>query len=327
VTGGIDGGLDAPLGGSTGTGGRGGATGTGGTTRTGGATGRGGATGTGGATATGGATGTGGATSPDAGPDLAPDLPSDPADTSTLGTGLVAYYTCESATGATGTTLPDMSGHGNDGTLSIGVPADGGTAPSGSGYSFLTTGKVGKALALAKAGYGHVSLPTAIFNGATDITIATWVNVTTAQNWPRVFDVGIKATPYHFVNSATGTKYMNLVPQSIGTNNPLLFSITTNGYNNEQTLSTTSLSANVWKHLAVVLNAGTGTLYIDGGTTIVNKSISLRPVDLGSIDYAYIGKSQFDADPYFDGAIDEFRVYNRALSPAEVQALYQFAGP
>jgi hypothetical protein len=328
VTGGIDGGLDAPLGGSTGTGGttgtggRGGATGTGGTTRTGGATGRGGATGTGGATATGGATGTGGATSPDAAPDIAPDLPSDPADTSTLGTGLVAYYTCESATGATGTTLPDMSGNGNHGTLVNGSPPDGGTASTGTGYSF-TSGKVGSALTLQKAGYGYVSLPATIFASATDITIAAWVKVVTAQSWPRILDVGVNANL--LVNPNTGTKYLNLVPQT-STNN-LIFAITNNGYTSEQQLKTTRLSANVWKHLAVVLNAGTGTLYIDGGTTIVNKLISLRPVDLGTIDYAYIGKSQFDADPYFDGAIDEFRVYNRALSPAEVQALYQFAGP
>jgi uncharacterized protein len=35
----------------------------------------------------------------------------------------------------------------------------------------------------------------------------------------------------------------------------------------------------------------------------------------------YIGRSQFSDDPYLDANIDEFRVYNRALSPDEIQAL------
>lgn len=289
---------------------------------TGGSPGTGGR-GTGGSAGSGGVTASGDAAAPDAGLDLPQDLSSDPADTSTLGAGLVAYYTCESASG---NLLLDSSGNHNDGTLVNGVPPDGGTASAGTGYTF-DTGKIGNALILVKAGYGYVSMPTAIFDGATDMTLATWVYLKTAQFWPRIFDIGVKADPYQFVNSATGTKYMNLVPQSMGTNNPLLFSITTDGHNNEQTLSTASLSAGVWTHLAVVLSAGTGTLYVNGGATIVTRSISLRPSDLGTIDYAYIGKSQFDADPYFDGAIDEFRVYNRALSAAEVQALYQFTGP
>jgi len=32
-------------------------------------------------------------------------------------------------------------------------------------------------------------------------------------------------------------------------------------------------------------------------------------------------------DPYFDGQLDEVRVYRRALSAAEVQTLAQFTGP
>ena len=37
----------------------------------------------------------------------------------------------------------------------------------------------------------------------------------------------------------------------------------------------------------------------------------------------YIGKSQFSADPLFNGLIDEFRVYNRALSADEINAVYK----
>ena len=34
-----------------------------------------------------------------------------------------------------------------------------------------------------------------------------------------------------------------------------------------------------------------------------------------------LGRSQYPGDPYLDGDIDEFRIYDRALSPDEVQAL------
>ena len=76
---------------------------------------------------------------PDLGPDLGPDVGPDVSpDTSTLLSGLVVYYKCESATG---TTLPDSSGNNNNGTLASG---------SASGYSFAA-GKVGKSLALSQA--------------------------------------------------------------------------------------------------------------------------------------------------------------------------------
>jgi hypothetical protein len=247
---------------------------------------------------------------PDLGPDLAPDLKSDlTPDTSTLASGLLAYYKCESTTGMT---LQDSSGKGNHGTL---VAA---TAP---GYTF-PAGKVGNALALAKANQAYVSVPPAVFANATDITIATWVKLTTAQSWARVFDVGVNAKLAN--NTPTGTKYMNFVPKNNGTN--LAFTISKDGFNNEQVLTTAALPTGTWKHVVLVLSSGQGTLYLDGAVA-GSGSMSLRPVDLGTIDYAYLGKSQFTADPYFDGQLDEFRVYGRALSAAEIQALYQFAGP
>ena len=251
---------------------------------------------------------------PDLGPDLrpgvGPDLgPDTSPDTSTLGSGLLVYYKCE---GATGTTLPDSSGNGNNGTLM------GGT----SGYTF-SSGKVGKALALAKAGLGYVSVPPTVFANATNLTIATWVNVTTSQNWQRVFDVGVNAKLTS--NTAAGTKYMNFVPKTDGTN--LAFAISKDGYGSEQTLTSTALAVGTWKHVAVVLSSGQGVLYVDGAESSPSSTVLLRPTDLGAIDYAFLGKSQFTNDPYFDGQIDEFRVYGRALSAAEILALYQFAGP
>ncbi|HSB02319.1 MAG TPA: LamG-like jellyroll fold domain-containing protein [Anaerolineales bacterium] len=44
---------------------------------------------------------------------------------------------------------------------------------------------------------------------------------------------------------------------------------------------------------------------------------------LGSTTQNWIGRSEYSSDPYLNGAIDEFRIYSRALSAAEVLALFQ----
>jgi hypothetical protein len=316
----LDGGGDVPLSGSGGIAGVGGAHGTGGISANG-VTGTGGSNGTGGARGTGGTggNGTGDVTTPDAGPEVKADAQP---DTDPLLAGLVVYYTCEDANGIA---LADDSGNGYAGTLGIGLLPDGGT-PTGAGYE-LVPGKVGNGLALHKAGLGYVDVPAVVFADATDLTIALWVNVTTVQSWSRILDVGVTPATYQYVNPSRGTKYLNLLPKN--GDSSLVFAITTDGYSNEQRLTAPSLPANTWTHLVVVLaSGGGGRLYLNGAEVDANSSLTLRPVDLGAIDYAFIGKSRFDADPSFDGVIDGFRVYNRALSAAEVTALYNFTmGP
>ena len=46
------------------------------------------------------------------------------------------------------------------------------------------------------------------------------------------------------------------------------------------------------------------------------------PRNLGSTFNNWLGRSQFVADPYFNGALDDFRIYDRALGPAHVAELY-----
>ena len=243
---------------------------------------------------------------PDLGPDMSPDLQPD-LTPDTAPPVLLAYYRCESGSG---TALVDFSGNGNDGTLSA------------SGHSFIA-GKVGQALALAKAGQGFVSLPQAMFANLAEITIAAWINVATSDSWAPVFHVGISAGLA--ANTSTGTRYMSLVPRNSGTS--LAFAISTDGYSNEQVLTSAALPAGTWRHVAVVLGSGTAMLYVDGQLATASGSVTLRPKDLGPIDYAYLGKSQFSMDPSLDGMLDEVRVYDRALSAAEIKAVYQYTGP
>ncbi len=289
-----DGSLDVDIGGrdgaSTGGSGTGGSV-TGGATGTGGS-GIGGATGTGGSatggSGTGGAIGTGGA-----------------GGVSTVG--LVAYYPCDQTAGPT---LSDLSGNGRNATLVTGTGGSG-------GYTFAT-GKVNNALDLVKASQGYASIANSGLSGATEMTIAAWVYLNTSSNWQRVWDFGTSSTSaYMFV--ATTNNLTNVVR----------FTISLNGNTSgaEQIVDGKSpLSTGTWTHVAAVLGSTGAVLYVDGVQVGANTAVTLRPKDLGNTPNNYVGRSQYSTDPYLDGDIDEFRVYSRALSAAEIQALYTYTG-
>ncbi|GAA5200583.1 hypothetical protein GCM10023322_78780 [Rugosimonospora acidiphila] len=167
-------------------------------------------------------------------------------------------------------------------------------------------GKFGQALQLNGQGQ-FVSLPTGIVSGLTDFTISTWVNPATVSTWSRIFDFGTGTTRYMFLTVSAGSG-----PR---------FSITTGGSGGEQQLnSTTRLSSKQWSHIAVTLSGTTATMYINGVAVATNANMTLTPSSLGSTTNNWLGKSAF-GDPLLSASLDEFQIYNRALSAAEVQAL------
>ena len=77
----------------------------------------------------------------------------------------------------------------------------------------------------------------------------------------------------------------------------------------------------VWSHVAFTFEdaTGSGRFYVDGSYV----GIHTRTVTLGTSDAPlWIGKS-FHGD-YFRGAIDQVAVFDRMLSPEEIQELYEF---
>ena len=72
----------------------------------------------------------------------------------------------------------------------------------------------------------------------------------------------------------------------------------------------------------VTLSGSTGTLYINGSQVAQNTSMTRNPSSLGSTNQNWIGRSQISGDAYLNGRVDKFRIYNRALSSAEVGLLY-----
>jgi hypothetical protein len=83
------------------------------------------------------------------------------------------------------------------------------------------------------------------------------------------------------------------------------------------------LPAGTWKHVAITKSGNTAILYVDGVQVAQNTGMTLSPSSLGNTTNNWIGRSQYSSDAFLDGQIDEFHIYNRALSAAEILALFQ----
>ena len=235
-------------------------------------------------------------------PDLAPDFAQVPdlaPDTTPPVPGLVLYYSFDDVAG---TTVHDSSGNGNDGTLE-------------NPFS-IAAGKVGNALVLtgtATSG-GYLVMPPAILATSGEMTIATWFMANSTTAFQRIFDIGTSGT----------TSSMFLTPTYSPSGNlhfTIRFTLSDGGVNRDD-IDGTAITVATWHHAAVVIDAsGNGRLYLNGAQVGPTTSMKFRPSSLGSTPNDWIGKSEFANNPYLDGAIDEFRIYNRALSAAEISAL------
>ena len=74
--------------------------------------------------------------------------------------------------------------------------------------------------------------------------------------------------------------------------------------------------------MAAVINAAdmTMTLYLDGELAVSGPTATL-PSDLGQTTQNWLGRAQYEADGYYMGLLDEFRIYNRVLSAGEIRYL------
>ncbi len=154
----------------------------------------------------------------------------------------------------------------------------------------------------------YLTLPTGVVSSLTTCTIAMWVNLDATTAWSRLFDFGTGTTKYMFLTANSGSTAR--------------FAITTNGTGSEQRINGTgTLPIGGWHHVAVTLAGAVGTLYIDGVQVGQNTAMTLNPSSLGSTTLNYIGRSQFSADPYLDGDIDEVRIYSSALSATQISSL------
>ena len=170
------------------------------------------------------------------------------------------------------------------------------------GTPVYTTGQLGQAIDMDGVD-DFVTLPSGIAN-LEDSTVTVWVYWDGGSAWQRIFDFGNNTDQYLFLTPYSGSV--------------MRFAIKNGG--SEQTLDTTTLATGQWIHVAVTLEGTTAKLYVNGMLKAANTAVTINPSDFNPT-VNYIGDSQWSADPFFSGSIDDFRIYNYAMTATQVAAL------
>jgi chitodextrinase len=184
----------------------------------------------------------------------------------------------------TGTTLGDSSGNARNGSI-IGAT--------------WTSGKFGSALNFD--GTSRVDLPALGTFYKSGFTLETWIKRASAKN-----DVGIVGSwnypspaggPMLWVDWISGRTFATL---STGNSNYLD--------------STTSAPVGTWEHIAATYDGATARFYVNG-TLVASKAFA---GNVGDANVWRIGAYGATPGGFFDGVIDETRIYDRAITAAEV---------
>jgi hypothetical protein len=156
----------------------------------------------------------------------------------------------------------------------------------------------------------YVELPIgSLISTLTDCSITTWVNWAGGGSWQRIFDFGTGEEVNMYLTAASGQN----VPR---------FGITISGNGDEDQVVPVDALPGGWHHIAVTMDSANGvhSLYVDGALAGQNAEARYTPSSLGETTQNWLGRSQYEADPYLEGALDDFRIYEKVLSEGE--ALY-----
>ncbi len=208
----------------------------------------------------------------------------------------------------------DISGYGNEATI------------EGTKKPILETigGRKAVTFTGGKNGTSYLKLPSELLRDISDhtgITISTWVYLRKATNvWERIFDFGNDTNGSHL--------FLTRNIRGVCSSGEDLVADPGRTY-----------SAGEWIHVAMsVIGTEGGTLSSAGPVVYVNGEVSadgsisqtssgtyakLRSwfetfQDSSNYSNNYIGRSQYEADPDFNGTLTDFRIYKAGLSQDEV---------
>jgi len=168
--------------------------------------------------------------------------------------------------------------------------------------------------------YAGLPAATIAINTYSAVTLEAWVTIDPATpNWSMIGAFGLDD------GSGTGYDYLMLQGKRGDGVKGVGAVLSDNYWNSEDWVSGAAYNNNTEVHLAATVDATDISLYVNGAF-ITTKSLGGRTLADVSNANAYLGKSIYAEDPTMIGSINEFRIYDTAMSAAEIADSYA-AGP
>lgn len=226
---------------------------------------------------------------------------------SSLQSGLVGYWPFDGKDtnlGSNTAEVLDRSGQGNNGNWM-------------NHASTTASGVMGQAILLDGTNdFVDFGLPASLNLTGTAVTLAAWVNT---KSLAGSAIQRIISMPY--IETDGSEKYALLINNSTDL---VEFTLSLDTIGDSITAAYSSKYVNEWHHIAGVYENDVMRIYIDGvlvaGPT---NHVYSTPNITSATGNFLIGRYGPTFGQYFNGAIDDARVYNRALSQAEITQLYQ----
>lgn len=229
---------------------------------------------------------------PEAGPDAAGCVPGPPAH----------HY----AFTGTGTDVPDLAGGASARIL-------GGAALDDSGR-------------LALDGIDdYVDLPNGILAGLDAVTFGAWLRFRGGGGYQRIFDIGVSSLGEDPAPAAAhvGRSYVAATPSSGLEPSGLAALFSATGSDGEVHASTATFLGQTTLHQVVVVVTATSlALYLDGALAAETRHASAPLSTIVDVN-AWLGRSNYAADPYLEADYASFRVHARALPACAVAATFR----
>jgi len=225
------------------------------------------------------------------------------ADEDTACAGLKAGLAHRYAFDDTGTTIKDSKGTADAAAVNMTL--------AGTGDLNFTTGDQ------------YADLPNNLVSKLTNVTLEAFVTWQGGAVWQRIFDFGEDTSGVEN-NRSSGRSYIFVSPHGSGNFVRAVFKKATTA---EVVIdSTPSLTIGDQAEVALVIDDDHDlmSLYVNGAP-VGSQSLTDHLSDVNDINN-WLGRSQFATDPAFVGTMQEFRIYNVALSAVQL-AFSQKKGP
>ena len=158
-------------------------------------------------------------------------------------------------------------------------------------------------------GSDSIRLADGLLMGCEGVTLMSWIKTTgEPQSWQYL---------YSFANEHHST-YLGLGLTGHG-DGPSPFAANRGSSTQAVVANSTSLQADTWTHVAVTMDAGSVTVYMDGYQVAKSNGFGYDASSLMWTVMNYIGKGTWNHnDPWLTATVDEFKIYSRVLNQSEI---------